>query len=122
MTRELSRRTILQSVFAPFALSRRKPNLIVILADDLGYGDLSCYGNQYNRTPNIDALAKGGVRFTDFHSNGAVCSPTRAALTTGRYQQRCGITEVIAAAGPRDHGLGTGEVTFAGLAKKVGYR
>src|SRR5512140_317902 len=121
MTRELSRRTILQSVFAPFALSRRKPNLIVILADDLGYGDLSCYGNQYNRTPNIDALAKGGVRFTDFHSNGAVCSPTRAALTTGRYQQRCGITAVITAAGSRDQGLASGQLTFARVLKNAGY-
>ncbi len=122
MTRELSRRAILQSVLAPLAPSRRKPNLIVILADDLGYGDLSCYGSQYNRTPNIDALAKGGVRFTDFHSNGAVCSPTRAALTTGRYQQRCGITAVITAAGSRDQGLAPGQLTFARVLKNAGYR
>lgn len=66
-----------------------KPNIILILADDLGYGSLGCYGNAEVRTPNIDRLAASGVRFTDFHSNGAMCSPTRASLMTGRYQQRC---------------------------------
>ena len=61
---------------------------MLILAADLGYGDLGCYGSQLNRTPNIDRLAKEGLRFTDFHSNGSMCTPTRAALLTGRYQQR----------------------------------
>jgi arylsulfatase A len=67
----------------------RKPNIVTILADDLGYGSLGCYGNTGIKTPNIDGLAAGGVRLTDFHSNGSVCSPTRASLLTGRYQQRC---------------------------------
>jgi arylsulfatase A-like enzyme len=67
-----------------------KPNIVIILADDLGYGDLTCYGSSI-RTPNIDRLANEGTRFTDFHSNGSVCSPTRCALVTGRYQQRAGI-------------------------------
>ncbi len=66
-----------------------KPNIVLIMADDLGFGTLGCYGNKEVRTPNIDALAASGMRFTDFHSNGALCSPTRAALLTGRYQQRC---------------------------------
>jgi hypothetical protein len=66
-----------------------KPNIVLILADDLGYGSLGCYGNTKVNTPNIDRLAASGMRFTDFHSNGALCSPTRAALMTGRYQQRC---------------------------------
>ena len=57
------------------------PNIIVILADDLG-----AYGNKANRTPHIDRMAREGVLFTDFHTNGANCSPTRAALLTGRYQ------------------------------------
>ncbi len=65
------------------------------MADDLGYGDLSCYGNTYIYTPNLDRMAKEGIRFTDYHSNGAVCSPTRAALLSGRYQQRVGITGVV---------------------------
>src|SRR5512146_308105 len=111
----LSRRQMMQAMIAPLAMGAlppRRPNVIVILADDLGYGDLGCYGNTYNSTPHLDALARGGVRFTDFHSNGAVCSPTRAALMTGRYQQRCGITEVIYAAGPRDTGLTTDQPSF----------
>ena len=104
------------------AAGTRKPNIILILADDLGYGDIGCYGSSRNRTPNLDALASGGVRFTDFHSNGAVCSPTRAALMTGRYQQRCGIDDVIFAAGPRDTGLGAGETTFADQLRTAGYK
>lgn len=65
------------------------PNIVLIMADDLGYGALGCYGNTEVKTPNMDALAKSGVRLTDFHSNGPMCTPTRAALMTGRYQQRC---------------------------------
>ena len=72
-----------------------RPNLVLILIDDLGYGDLGCYGSTKHRTPHLDALAAGGVRFTDFHSNGAVCSPTRAALLTGQYPQRSGIEAAI---------------------------
>ncbi len=71
------------------AAETRKPNIVLILADDLGYGSLGCYGNVEVKTPQIDRLAAGGMRFTDFHGNGALCSPTRAALLTGRYQQRC---------------------------------
>ncbi len=98
------------------------PNIILIMADDLGYGDLGCYGNTRIKTPNIDALAKAGMRFTDYHSNGAVCSPTRAALLTGRYQQRCGVEEVIAAKGPlRQTGMPLTEVTFAEILKRAGY-
>lgn len=104
------------------AAARRKPNLVLILADDLGYGDLSCYGNHYNRTSHLDELASGGVRFTDFHSSGAVCSPTRAGLMTGRYQQRCGIGEVLTAANHRHLGLDPGETTWARLLKNAGYR
>jgi len=103
------------------SLPRRKPNLIVILADDLGYGDLGCYGSERNPSPHLDALAAGGIRFTDFHANGAVCSPTRAALMTGRYQQRCGIVEVLFAASDRDKGLPRSEITFAKRLKDAGY-
>ena len=73
----------------PTAQPVGKPNLILIMADDLGYGSLGCYGSKEIKTPHIDHLATDGMRFTDFHSNGAMCSPTRAALMTGRYQQRC---------------------------------
>ena len=68
-----------------------RPNIILIMADDLGYGDISCYGSTKISTPNIDTLAGGGMKFTDYHSKCPVCSPTRAALLTGRYQQRAGI-------------------------------
>ncbi|MFV1995968.1 MAG: sulfatase-like hydrolase/transferase, partial [Verrucomicrobiales bacterium] len=71
------------------------PNLIVIMVDDMGYAGPSCYGNPYFETPEIDRLAAEGMRFTDFHSSGNVCSPTRAGLLTGRYQQRAGIEAVI---------------------------
>ena len=80
--------TFLALLLAPLDAAER-PNFIVILADDLGYGTLGCYGNKEVATPNLDRLAASGMRFTDFHSNGALCSPTRAALMTGRYQQRC---------------------------------
>ena len=102
-----------------------KPNIIVILADDMGYADLSCYGNDRYQTPHLDQLAREGLKFTDFHSNGTVCSPTRAAFMTGRYQQRCGIDEVITAdpkAGKRDRlGMPDAETTLPELLKSAGY-
>jgi len=91
------------------------------MADDLGYGDIGCYGNKDINTPWLDCLASRGMRFTDFHSNGAVCSPTRAALMTGRYQQRTGINGVMTAARHRHTGMDLGEVTFAEVLKKAGY-
>jgi len=98
-----------------------KPNIVLIMADDLGYGDLGCYGNQTIKTPNLDALAKGGMRFTDFHSNGAMCSPTRAALLTGRYQQRAGIESVLSARSNYETGMAVEEITFAEVLKTAGY-
>ena len=98
-----------------------KPNVIFIMADDLGYGGLSCYGNKVIKTPHLDALAAGGVKCTDFHSNGAVCSPTRAALMTGRYQQRSGVEGVITAARHREVGLAIEEKTMAEAMKEQGY-
>lgn len=97
------------------------PNFVIILADDLGYGDIGCYGSESIPTPHLDALAAGGMRFLDFHSNGAVCSPTRAALMTGRYQQRSGIGGVVTAASHRHTGLAVEEATFADVLKENGY-
>ena len=101
-----------------------RPNLILILADDLGYGDLSCYGNQAFTTPMLDRMAAEGLRFTDFHSSGPVCSPTRAGLMTGRYQQRSGIPGVVNAdfKANRHHGLYPAEVTMPELMLDAGYR
>ena len=68
-----------------------QPNIILLLTDDMGYGDLTCYGGQAVHTPNIDALAQEGMRFTRFYSASAVCSPSRAAILTGKYPLRFGI-------------------------------
>jgi N-acetylgalactosamine-6-sulfatase len=76
-----------------------KPNIILILADDLGYGDLGCYGCSDIKTPNIDKLAERGVRFTNFYANGPECTPTRTALLSGGYQQRVGGLECALGAG-----------------------
>jgi len=96
----------------------RAPNIVLILADDLGYGDLGCYGNRRNRTPNLDRLAREGMRLTDFHSNVPMCSPTRAALLTGRYQQRMGIETAL---GEHSEGLDRSEVTIAERLREAGY-
>ena len=82
-------------------IAAQSPNIVLILADDLGYGDLGCYGHPVAKTPHIDGLAKDGVRFTQHYANGPECSPTRTALLTGRYQQRSGGLECA---------IGTGNV------------
>jgi len=69
-----------------------RPNVIVILTDDMGYGDISCYGSRAIKTPNIDKMAREGIRFTDFYCSSPLCSPSRAGLLTGRYPLRAGIT------------------------------
>ena len=98
-----------------------QPNIVLIMADDLGYGELSCYGSKTVSTPNIDRMAEEGIKLTDYHSNGSVCSPTRAALMTGKYQQRTGVEGVITAASHRDVGLSLHEITMAEELKNFGY-
>ncbi len=99
-----------------------RPNIVFIMADDLGYGDLGCYGNDVIQTPHIDALAQRGMKFTDYHSNGPVCTPTRAALLTGRYQQRSGLEGVIYVRGEtRQTGLDPAEFSFAEGLQEKGY-
>ena len=71
------------------------PNIILIIVDDLGYGELGCYGNTEIKTPNIDRLADEGIRMTDFCVAGAFCTPSRSALLTGRYPQRNGLYYLI---------------------------
>ena len=71
------------------------PNIVIIFTDDQGYGDLSCYGSETINTPNIDRLAENGIRFTDFHVAAAVSTPSRAALLTGCYPKRVGLTKVL---------------------------
>lgn len=98
-------------------------NIVLIMADDLGYGDLGCYGSTLNETPHVDALAKRGLRFTDFHASGPMCSPTRAATLTGQYQQRFGTRFDAALSGKTDydHGLPHEAVTIAEWLKPQGY-
>ncbi len=104
------------------AETERPPNIVIILADDLGYGDISPYDG-WVETPNLDRMAREGLRFTSFYASGPVCSPTRAGLLTGRYQQRAGIPGVVYAAPERNrhHGLHHHEVTFAERLREVGY-
>lgn len=105
---------------AACSATESRPNVVVLLADDLGCVDTSLYDG-WVKTPRIDQMAREGVRFTDFHSNSSVCSPTRIAFLTGRYQQRVGIVDVIV--GHRDKiGLEPSEVTISDLMKSAGYK
>lgn len=98
-----------------------KPNIVMLLADDLGYGDVGFTGCPDIRTPNIDSIAAEGIRFTHAYSNGAVCSPTRTALLTGQYQQRNGMDTVIVVA-ERERGLDTRALLVPQVLKGAGYR
>ncbi len=100
--------------------AQRPPNIIVILADDLGCGDLSLYKG-WVKTPRIDRMAKEGMTFTDFHSNSSVCSPTRTAFLTGRYQQRVGIVDVIVGRNEPDTGIPPATPTLSRVFQKNGY-
>jgi arylsulfatase A-like enzyme len=111
--------------------AERKPNVILIVADDLGQRDLGCYGSTYHRTPNLDALAKQGVKITDAYAACPVCSPTRAALLTGKHPARLGITDWLPGRPDRPdqrmsrpklvNELPLEEVTLAEVLKKNGY-
>ncbi len=102
----------------------RPPNMVVIFADDLGYGDLSCYRASGPSTPHIDKLAEGGIRCTDFFVPANVCSPSRAALLTGRYPMRCGMPVARNEKLPkyRQYGFPADELTIPKLLKPAGYR
>ena len=95
----------------------RKPNVLLILTDDQGYGDLSLHGNPYLKTPHIDKLGQAGVRFGRFYVN-SFCSPTRAALLTGRYPLRCGVWGVT----HNKEAMRPEEVTLAEALRTAGYR
>ncbi|XP_074533387.1 arylsulfatase A [Halichoeres trimaculatus] len=96
------------------------PNFILLFADDLGFGDLGCYGHPSSLTPNLDRLAAGGLRFTDFYCTSPVCSPSRASLLTGRYQTRSGIYPGVLYPGSKG-GLPLNETTIAEVLKPLGY-
>jgi arylsulfatase A-like enzyme len=96
-----------------------RPNIVFILADDLGYGDLSSYGAKDIQTPNIDRLAQEGLRFTRFYAAANTCSPSRAAFLTGRYPLRSGVNAVLFYDTPE--GLPPGEMTIAEILRDAGY-
>lgn len=104
--------------------SQKNPNIILIMADDLGYGDIGCYGNTTTKTPALDQMAAEGMKFTNYYSNGAVCTPTRAALMTGNYQQRSGLEGVIYAAMDKRHegGISEKEITMGEIFQENGYK
>jgi len=100
----------------------KKPNILVILVDDLGYGDLSSYGAKDLRTPNIDQLMANGMRFDNFYANCPVCSPTRASLMTGRYPDMVGVPGVIRTHPTNNFGyLSPDAVMLPTMLKKAGY-
>jgi arylsulfatase A-like enzyme len=86
--------------------SSERPNIVLIITDDVGYGDFGSYGAPDVKTPNIDGLARDGVRLTDFYANGATCTPTRTGLISGRYQQRFALERPLSSATTADSGLG----------------
>jgi arylsulfatase A-like enzyme len=99
-----------------------KPNVLIILTDDMGYGDISCYGQKKYKTPNIDGLAKQGVRCTDFYVPTPYCAPSRATLLTGRFPLRHGLIQNPAPdAGINDVGLPDAEITLAEVFHEAGY-
>ncbi|HIQ22621.1 MAG TPA: DUF4976 domain-containing protein [Planctomycetes bacterium] len=110
---------------------QRRPNFVFFLVDDLGWRDLGCYGSTFYETPNLDRLARSGMRFTDAYASCPVCSPTRASIMTGKYPPRVGITDWIPGRraknqkllGPPIHNqLALEEVTVAEALKEAGYR
>ncbi len=104
------------------AQAQRPPNVVLVMMDDIGYGDLGSYGAPDVRTPNIDRLAREGVRLTDAYANGPVCTPTRAALISGRYPQRVGLEGLLTLAPEdRERGLPALGTSLPALLKTNGY-
>jgi arylsulfatase A-like enzyme len=103
----------------PTAQPSARPNIVMIIMDDLGYGDVGSYGAPDARTPNIDRLAREGIKLTDFYANHANCSPTRTGFITGRYQQRYGIESPLRAIDSRH--LPPSETSLPRLLKNAGY-
>ncbi|MCL4691661.1 MAG: sulfatase-like hydrolase/transferase, partial [Candidatus Hydrogenedentes bacterium] len=99
---------------------KRRPNFVIVLCDDLGYGDLGCYGHPTIETPRLDRFAEEGLRLTDCYAAAPVCSPSRAGMLTGRNPYRCNIPDWIPEGSPIH--LQRNEVTVATLLRDAGYR
>jgi arylsulfatase A len=111
---------LLLSCFTPMIEAADRPNIIFILVDDQGYYDLGCYGATEVKTPNIDALAKQGIRFTDYYAAAPICSPSRAGILTGCYPKRVGLATWVQRADSKI-GVHPNELTLAELLKSAGY-
>lgn len=120
LTTALSLGVLCASLAADGAENTETPtNVVIIFADDLGYGDLSSYGSPSIRTPNLDQMAKEGIRFTDFYSTASICTPSRAALLTGCYAERVSMLDVLIPA--QREGMHPDEITIAEMLKSRGY-
>jgi uncharacterized sulfatase len=108
------------AVAPPAQVAATRPNVVIILADDLGYGDIGAYGATRIRTPHIDALAQDGLRFTQGYASANVCSPSRVGLLTGRYAIRSGLAYKVIEAND-ERGLPDSEETLGEIAKRAGY-
>jgi len=100
--------------------SAPRPNFVVFLTDDMGYGDLQSYGNPVIRTPNLDQMARDGIRLTSFYASAPICTPSRAGFLTGRYAIRSGLTAALGPGAPV--GIADSETTLAEVLKTRGYR
>lgn len=125
----MNRRQFIRALAAPMAApvgaqvrtkAKRPPNIIFILADDLGWGELGCYGNSFNQTPHLDRLAREGVRFTHAYSAAPVCSPTRASFITGQHPARVGILDYLRA--DDENHLSPALPALPKMLKQAGYR
>ena len=99
--------------------NKQRPNIVILLTDDQGYGDMRCYGNEKLQTPHLDQLAAEGTRFTNFYAGAAASTPSRAALLTGRYAERTGVPGVVD--DQSENGLKRSEITLAEYLKQNDY-
>ncbi|MFN9299519.1 MAG: sulfatase-like hydrolase/transferase, partial [Acidobacteriota bacterium] len=113
----LLRRELFSALAGSFVQTAKRPNVILVITDDQGFGDLSLHGNKQLRTPNLDRLAGEGARFERYYSS-PVCSPTRACLLTGRYNYRTGVVDTYLGRSM----MRPGETTLAEMLRKAGYR
>ncbi|MCP5537362.1 MAG: sulfatase-like hydrolase/transferase [Akkermansiaceae bacterium] len=117
--------SLVLAVLAPLSLAGEKPNILLIVADDMGYGDLSCYGSKQIKTPNLDKLAENGIRCTDGYVTNCVCAPSRAGLLTGRYGSRFGFEHNLGQPDylkPEFAGIPLDEPLVSDRMKALGYR
>src|SRR5204862_6484393 len=109
------------SSVAPAADAAERPNLVWIMADDLGYGELGCYGQTVIRTPNLDRMAREGMRFTQFYAGATVCAPSRSVLMTGQHHGHTRVRGNVGTANPAAQVLKAEDITVARVLQQAGY-